>query len=213
MGSIEAVSLVLSDKDFGDGVGGEMGAAASLRNWLEDVLAMISSKLMTTYINGIDFKAALTTAVLAGGESLGHPDPKTVVHLQRLIQYLGSDEFRRHVEESHHIHETYWMYNDTTTLDVRHKLMHDIRKVCRRRAFMLTTSGHPGIGPAMTQRGDKVVVLRGGSWPFILRPVNDGSYRIVGASYFQGMMDGEIVGEQMMREEEPVQGPQTFVLS
>jgi hypothetical protein len=37
---------------------------------------------------------------------------------------------------------------------------------------------------------DKVLILRGGKTPFVLRQNDDGSYRLLGPCYVYGVMDG-----------------------
>ncbi|KAK4499645.1 hypothetical protein PRZ48_010163 [Zasmidium cellare] len=63
---------------------------------------------------------------------------------------------------------------------------------CHRRRFFTTRGGRFGIGPQVMQTGDVVVVLYGGQWPFVLRPV-DGStaYELVGQCYVHDVMFGE----------------------
>jgi len=63
---------------------------------------------------------------------------------------------------------------------------------CMGRRFFVTGAGRLGIGPRCMQPGDVIVVLRGGSKPFILRKKSDG-YWLLGEAYVHGIMDGEAV--------------------
>ncbi|KAF2107218.1 hypothetical protein BDV96DRAFT_673666 [Lophiotrema nucula] len=45
--------------------------------------------------------------------------------------------------------------------------------------------------PLATAPGDFICVLDGGCHPYVLRPCGDNEYRLVGACYLQGMMEGE----------------------
>ncbi|KAF7507382.1 hypothetical protein GJ744_010699 [Endocarpon pusillum] len=56
---------------------------------------------------------------------------------------------------------------------------------------VMTQSCRLGLAPALTQKGDVVCVLFGANAPFILRPSNDGTYKIVGEAYVRDIMFGE----------------------
>lgn len=67
-------------------------------------------------------------------------------------------------------------------------------KVCRR---MFRTSEHYlGMGPLSSQEGDELWILRGANVPFILRRLDDGSYRVIGEAYVHGIMHGEALQER-----------------
>ena len=50
---------------------------------------------------------------------------------------------------------------------------------CSRR-FFTTEKGYMGIGPPVAQNGDIICVLFGGEVPYVLRPVGNGRYTMVG---------------------------------
>jgi hypothetical protein len=82
---------------------------------------------------------------------------------------------------------------DETLLDGFDGIFDMLREdCCFRRRFFATTTGSMGLGPGSMQAGDLVVVLRGGSLPFILREF-DGDYQLIGPAYVHGIMDGEAV--------------------
>lgn len=62
---------------------------------------------------------------------------------------------------------------------------------CFRRKFFTTSTGGMGLGPRSMQIGD-LVILRGGSLPFILRKIDE-DYQLIGPAYVNGIMDGEAV--------------------
>ena len=66
---------------------------------------------------------------------------------------------------------------------------------CLNRRFLITRNGRNGLGPSEMFRGDIVAVLYGGRWPFVLRPVGDEYYSMIGICYFEGIMFGEAVRE------------------
>jgi len=73
--------------------------------------------------------------------------------------------------------------------------------VSGQRRFFVTRQGYIGLGPAETQCGDQVHILRGARLPFLLRetrspihPQVDGAaYRMVGEAYVHGITRGEAV--------------------
>ncbi|KAF4208799.1 hypothetical protein CNMCM8927_008748 [Aspergillus lentulus] len=54
-------------------------------------------------------------------------------------------------------------------------------------------SGHVGFGGYAVQEGDLVCILKGGSYPYVLRQRRDGLYHLVSDSYVHGVMNGEFV--------------------
>ncbi|PVH69821.1 hypothetical protein DL98DRAFT_438238 [Cadophora sp. DSE1049] len=71
------------------------------------------------------------------------------------------------------------------------------------RRLFVTHRGYIGLGPAETQCGDEVYVLRGARLPFLLRraqcpiglEVSGPAYRMVGESYIHGIVRGEALHE------------------
>lgn len=63
-------------------------------------------------------------------------------------------------------------------------------KLHRRRPFR-SGRGYLGLGPSVAAAGDSVWVIPGADAPFILRPMADGSFLVVGEAYAHGIMDGE----------------------
>jgi hypothetical protein len=59
--------------------------------------------------------------------------------------------------------------------------------------FIITEKGYVGVVPNLTQVGDVVAILKGGSVPFILRESVErpGAFRLVGDGYIHGLMHGE----------------------
>ncbi|KAH8655061.1 hypothetical protein BGZ60DRAFT_418310 [Tricladium varicosporioides] len=65
-----------------------------------------------------------------------------------------------------------------------------VRKMSRRRSFLISKSGLMGQGPLGSQKGDKICILLGCPCPLIIRPAA-GGYVIVGGAYVYGMMNNE----------------------
>lgn len=65
------------------------------------------------------------------------------------------------------------------------------RHNCQGRSFYLTKDGVPGLGPLAAKEGDIVTVLLGSMSAMILRPTQEGNYKLVGEAYCDGFMHGE----------------------
>jgi len=61
------------------------------------------------------------------------------------------------------------------------------------RRFAVTKSGRFGLVPHLTEPNDACCVCPGMQVPLILRPREDGRYGLVGASYVQAVMNGQII--------------------
>ena len=60
--------------------------------------------------------------------------------------------------------------------------------------LVVTEGGAVGLGPKSAQEGDVVAVLHGCRTPVILRSgEDDGTFQLLGDSYFYGLMEGEAV--------------------
>jgi hypothetical protein len=62
-------------------------------------------------------------------------------------------------------------------------------------SLFLTHSGMLGLGPEGMRADDVVVVLHGASVPFVLRPVENGLWRLVGECYLYDVNEGRVVRE------------------
>ncbi|VBB80981.1 Putative HET domain-containing protein [Podospora comata] len=66
---------------------------------------------------------------------------------------------------------------------------------------ILLTAGYVGLGPMETMAEDIVVLLYGGSTPFVLRSTGTrGEYYLVGEAYIYGVMDGEMMDKGLKEE-------------
>jgi hypothetical protein len=65
------------------------------------------------------------------------------------------------------------------------------RHNCQGRSLFLTKDGVPGLGPLAAKEGDIVTVLLGSLPAMILRPTQEGNYKLVGEAYCDGIMHGE----------------------
>ena len=60
---------------------------------------------------------------------------------------------------------------------------------CNNRRLFVLPSGL-GLGPKDAEAGDELVILEGGPWPFLIRPLRSG-FSFVGSCYVDGVMNGE----------------------
>ena len=68
--------------------------------------------------------------------------------------------------------------------------------------FARTSTGFVGMVPAAAREGDIVTCIESVQAPVILRPVDEGRYKIVGCAYFYGFMPGEPKLGSLMEENE-----------
>ncbi|KAF1842217.1 uncharacterized protein K460DRAFT_409635 [Cucurbitaria berberidis CBS 394.84] len=65
------------------------------------------------------------------------------------------------------------------------------------RKFAVTKKGRLAWCPVKSNPGDVIAILAGGSVPFVLRIGDNGRYTVVGDAYIQGIMDGEILTDDL----------------
>jgi hypothetical protein len=117
----------------------------------------------------------------------------SVLKLEHLLQKKNFAS----VEELNH--RTWMVRNESASTKVYRASM---RGLGDKRVFM-TKVGYVGLGPTFAEKGDKIVVFKGGAVPFVVRGTGDGDgrYWLLGEAYCDGVMDGEIVG---VRTEETI---------
>jgi hypothetical protein len=75
-----------------------------------------------------------------------------------------------------------------------------VGKACHERKFFTTADGRMGLCPRKTQIGDSIVVLHGGSVPYVLREIRPNVWKFVGECYVDGIMFGEAVGRRFREQ-------------
>jgi hypothetical protein len=60
------------------------------------------------------------------------------------------------------------------------------------RRLVTTVNGYLGTAPDAVQEGDIIAIVFGCNFPVVLRKCGD-LYRVLGESYIDGVMDGELV--------------------
>ena len=89
--------------------------------------------------------------------------------------------------------------------ELRFRMLHVFNRInenCRGRRMVRTSRGYCGLVPASVEERDQVVLLKGGTMPFILRRngeiggVSGGSatmeWKLIGEAYVHGVMKGEL---------------------
>lgn len=61
--------------------------------------------------------------------------------------------------------------------------------------------GRVGWGTDVIKPGDEVCIFYSGGVPFILRPVGQGQYEVVGDGYLHGFMEGEAMVDEIEEQE------------
>ncbi|KAF2275964.1 HET-domain-containing protein [Westerdykella ornata] len=74
-------------------------------------------------------------------------------------------------------------------------------RMTNKRPF-ITKDGYVGLGPRCMTPGDVVVVFCGATIPYVIRPMEEGSFRFIGECYCDGIMDGEIVDQRSKEDKE-----------
>jgi hypothetical protein len=69
----------------------------------------------------------------------------------------------------------------------------DMRAAGKSRRLFRTRQSWLGLGIKSLEIGDEIWILGGAEVPFILRKLQHGTYRLIGAAYVHGVMHGEAV--------------------
>jgi hypothetical protein len=71
--------------------------------------------------------------------------------------------------------------------------MQDVQQSSANRTFFCTEQGHIGLGPWIMEIGDECWLPLGSTVPFVLRPVAERRYKVLGQAYVNRIMEGEAV--------------------
>ena len=155
-----------------------------LYHWLQD-----AHKLARNGDHDRDITDNLAFTRTAGANHLSEPaDAEHVENFRALITLLEDvDNDRADSQPQEVIRRIQSQANNYNVCIVR---------VSIRRSLYRTNKGRLGLRSSLTAEGDLVVVIRGCQWPLLLRPLDDGSFKIVAASYVHGLMYGEAMKER-----------------
>jgi hypothetical protein len=114
---------------------------------------------------------------------------------RRILPYLHEDVQRFLAE--YRIFVKYTQERKQSCAGYSEKTNSFVNVVCNtvaQRRFFVTSKGMLGLGPEKSREGDVVAVLFGGSTPYLLRPVRNGTHwRLVGECYVYDIMEGQAV--------------------
>ncbi|RHZ44310.1 Ankyrin and HET domain protein [Aspergillus thermomutatus] len=145
----------------------------------------------------------LTRAVADPETNLSQPGRQTLTHLLYKLQFLGIAEencFTLSIEE---VEKAYygsaWQPWDESEILQLPKGGQELYKALRRkhgrRRLFVTANRYLGLGPASMAVGDEVWLLSGSGAAMVLRGTGtEDEFRLVGAAYVHGIMNGEHVG-------------------
>ncbi|KAJ4347159.1 uncharacterized protein N0V89_011097 [Didymosphaeria variabile] len=66
-----------------------------------------------------------------------------------------------------------------------------INEYCSKRNFVRSEKGYFGLAPSLAMKGDLIAVFAHAALPYIIRPVSEGDYKLIGHCYVHGIMNGE----------------------
>lgn len=92
------------------------------------------------------------------------------------------------------------MFNGTYSAIGLAQLQHEFdQSGGKRRRLFKTRGGYLGTGARSLREGDEVWILHGAGVPFVLRPQENGNYRLLGEAFVYGVMHGEMQGLALPR--------------
>jgi hypothetical protein len=146
---------------------------------------------------GVFDRTAAFWRTLCGNTVRFHLDSKVVV------QVLDLAEPRDQAEDVVYAGFLGWYAWATKSSDVLHTTeiadyMFLFERMNTGRKFVSTEGRRYGMAPAQAREGDIVAVIPGGHTPFVMRRVSGAGYKLIGETFFHGLMMGE--GLQGMKD-------------
>ncbi|KAF5855943.1 hypothetical protein ETB97_008167 [Aspergillus alliaceus] len=131
--------------------------------------------------------------------NLSRPDLQTLTYLLYKLHVLGVVEDSSWTPTIGEIERAYnssrWQtWDESSTLPGDGIEFHGVlRSKHGRRRLFVTERRYLGLGPASMVEGDEVWVIPGAGATFVLRPLEDGAFALIGEAYVHGVMNGEAV--------------------
>ena len=117
---------------------------------------------------GIDLEAAIKTYI-KGPE---------LYAMQDIMKYLHKSPMMDNVPDD----VSSYIYSERVAAEIT---------ISEGRRLFISVSGHMGLCPEATEPEDVICILFGADVPFVLRPLQNGNFLLVGECYIDGFMDGE----------------------
>ena len=153
-------------------------------NWISEARSLSKS-----WLDEISLNRTMTCAsnYMQNGLSLLH-----YVSLFQLTRELKKETQHSEGEKSEQlIYSKLLIKHWTTSGQGIRRAARAIQIYSKGRRLAVTSRGGFACVPEQSQVGDVVCVLYGGRVPYVLRPLKDGGYRILGGAYVDGMMYGK----------------------
>jgi hypothetical protein len=148
----------------------------------------------------------LTRAVADPETNISQPDRQTLTHLLYKLQFLGIAEdncFTPSIDEVEKAYYTSsWLpWDESETLQLPRggqEFYNALRNKHGRRKLFVTANRYLGLGSGSMAVGDQVWILSGSGAAMVLRGTEtEDEFRLVGAAYVHGIMNGEQVGDDV----------------
>lgn len=159
--------------------------------WLHDILQLSKKYCPDPYFTGQPLEEAFWRTLLGDRTTEGRPAPPTNEESYQAVKLVSTKLNDMPVE-------TQSSYENMADLHLRANIfLTNAIGTIRGRRFCITKKGYMGFAPQLTREGDTICIFAGANTPFLVRSFHRGdglidAYHLVGASYFHGMMDGEM---------------------
>jgi hypothetical protein len=142
-----------------------------------------TSRLRCSYNNWSSLATTLTAGLITTNIDLA-PGP-VEHHLDRHVH--GMESFLRRYERGPP------QVQSSEDDDIAEYFHMDLGKAAQSRVFYVTSNNRFGLAPMIAREEDQIWLPLGAKMPFILRPLSEGVFKMLGQTYLHGVMKGEAV--------------------
>lgn len=164
----------------------------SSSSWIQECYKLASDEKGTMSPNRY---AEFWKTMTCGLTGEGFPAPKRYSwYLFQYLKFLDSvpERFEGYMIEGRSLPDGFRGSHEITDHWERYAVIEEsIYRWASRRRFCVTRHGQLAFVPKDSTKGDIICVLFGGEVPYVLRPLKDGSYVVVGECYQARIMNGE----------------------
>jgi hypothetical protein len=177
-------------------IGQEINEGTEITSWLREIQNLAEQCSPNTYYTGQPREEAFWRSILGDRTVESRPAPPIFREYYQAVQTILLDSPRLESNS----------YDTLADLNIKSsKFTAAAMSTIRGRRFSITRKGYIGWVPPFTQEGDLICIFAGIHSPFLVRPHYRGrglktAYLLVGACYLNGMMDGEMWGDEMQTD-------------